>query len=48
MKDGYVIELWYRWCELDKEHQYSIVCKEQNYSGYSTNNWIFWLWYEMV
>jgi len=41
------IEIWYRYSELDKEHQYSIVCRERDYVSWSKNLWIFWLWYRM-
>lgn len=43
------IVIWYRWCELDKVHEYSIVCKEGFHPtlAYSYNCWIFWLWYRM-
>lgn len=37
------IEIYYRYCELDKTHEYSVVCKER----LSGNQWIYWLWFEM-
>jgi hypothetical protein len=48
MKEGIEIEIWHRWCDLDKVHEYSVVCRERDMqANYSSNGWIFWLWYHM-
>ena len=43
------IEIYYRYCDIDKEHEYSVVCKERGTTSYnySGNGWIFWIWYKM-
>lgn len=48
MKEGIEIEIWYRYCKLDRVHEYSVVCRERDkQANYSTNTWIFWIWYYM-
>lgn len=48
MSEENVIEIYYRWCELDKIHEYSIVCKEKHSGfGWNENYWIYWVWYKM-
>lgn len=38
------IEIYYRYCDLDKVHEYSVVCKQrENYGNY----WIYWVWFKM-
>ena len=44
MKDGNEIEIYYRWCKLDKVHEYGVVCREQPQRHESTNSWIYWIW----
>lgn len=47
MKDNIEIEIHYRYCELDKVHEYSVVCRERNFDGFSQNAWIYWIWFNM-
>lgn len=48
MKEGINIEVYYRYCKLDKIHEYNVVCKERPLqANYSPNGWIFWVWYYM-
>ncbi len=47
MKDGNEIEIWYRWNELDKTHEYSVVCRERHEYSYNVNGWIYWIWYKL-
>lgn len=47
MKDGNEIEIYYRWCKLDKVHEYGVVCREQPQRHGSTNSWIYWIWFKM-
>lgn len=39
------IEIYYKWSDLDKAHQYFLVCKfsEHRYGNY----WINWLWFKL-
>lgn len=39
------IKIYYRYCELDKRHEYGIVCKQSEV--FYQNYWIFWLWFRM-
>lgn len=47
MKEGNEVEIYYRWCEVDKRHEYSVVCNERHDRGYCVNGWIYWIWYKM-
>ena len=46
MQDGNEIEIYYRWRELDKCHEYGVVCKQNEKTDYA-NYWIFWIWFKM-
>jgi len=40
------IEIYHRWCEVDKQHEYGIVCR-QNLNVEYANYWIQWIWYKL-
>ncbi len=39
------IEIYYRYSEFDKRHQYCVVCKQGEI--YFHNYWIFWVWFKL-
>jgi hypothetical protein len=40
------IEIYYRYCKLDKKHEYGVVAPFNGSTVY-LNYWTYWLWYYM-
>lgn len=47
MIEGNQIEIHYRYCNIDKVHEYSVVCRERNGEPCTANGWIYWIWYRL-